>query len=82
MVMTLALGVTAFAATQTKALSPADADNATITINNPAKGEKYELYKLFDATVSEDGTKISYQGTVPEGLEDFFIADAQGYIGG
>jgi fimbrial isopeptide formation D2 family protein/LPXTG-motif cell wall-anchored protein len=78
--MVMAMSVTAFAATQTKALSPADADNATITINNPAKGETYELFKLFDATVSEDGSTISYQGTVPEGLEDFFTADAQGYI--
>ncbi len=80
MVMVLAMGTTVFAATQTKALSPADADNATITINNPAKGETYELYKLFDATVSEDGSQISYQGTVPAGLADFFEADAQGYI--
>ena len=55
MVMVLAMGTTVFAATQTKALSPADADNATITINNPAKGETYELFKLFDATVREDG---------------------------
>ena len=78
--MVMAMSVTAFAATQTKALSPADADNATITINNPAKGETYELYKLFDATVSEDGSQISYQGTVPDGLENFFEADAQGYI--
>ena len=80
MVMVVAMGMPVMAATQTKALSPADSDNATITINNPAKGETYELYKLFDATVSEDGKQISYQGTVPTGLANFFEADAQGYI--
>ena len=78
-IMTLAMSATAFAATQTKALSPADADNATITINNPANGETYSLYKLFDATVSTDG-QISYQGTVPSGLSAYFKADANGYI--
>ena len=59
---------------QTVAYSGTDGDGATITINNPAKGETYSLYKLFDATVS--GTNISYQGTVPTGLTDYFVADA------
>ena len=79
MALVMSISVSAFAATQTVAKDPADADNATITINNPAKGETYSLYKLFDATVS-DGGKISYQGTVPAALADFFEADAQGYI--
>lgn len=76
MVMVLGMTMTTFA--QTKALAPADADNATITIKNPAKGETYSLHKLFDATVS--GDNIAYQGEVPEALEDFFAADANGYI--
>ena len=57
-VMALAMSITAFA--QTAALNPADKDNATITINNAAKGETYYIYKLFDATVGEDG-QIAYQ---------------------
>jgi fimbrial isopeptide formation D2 family protein/LPXTG-motif cell wall-anchored protein len=77
--LVMSISVSAFAATQTVPATTADADNATITINNPAKGETYSLYKLFDATVS-DGGQISYQGTVPAALADFFEADAQGYI--
>lgn len=76
MVMVLGMSITTFA--QTQALNPADEDNATITIKNPAKGETYSLHKLFDATVS--GDNIAYQGTVPAGLETFFVADAAGYI--
>ncbi|MBR0162862.1 MAG: isopeptide-forming domain-containing fimbrial protein [Oscillospiraceae bacterium] len=68
--MILSLGATAFA--QSAPLDPADADNASITIKNPAKGETYKLFKLFDATVSEDGKKIAYQGTIPESLKSFF----------
>lgn len=78
-IMTLAMSATAFAATQTVAKDPADADNAKITINNPAKGETYKLYKLFDATVSADG-QISYQGTVPSSLSAYFEADNLGNI--
>ena len=63
---------------QTAALEQADADNATITIKNPAKGETYSLHKLFDATVN--GDNIAYQGTVPDKLKDFFAADSEGYI--
>ena len=78
-IMTLAMSATAFAATQTVPMTTSDADNATITINNPAKGETYTLYKLFDATVSADG-KISYQGVVPDDLSDYFVADTSGNI--
>lgn len=76
MIMVLGMSMTTFA--QTKALDPADADNATITIKNPAKGETYRLHKLFDATV--EGNNIAYQGTVPPVLETYFTADAAGYI--
>lgn len=77
-IMTLAMSASVFA--QTVPAVPADDDNATITINNPANGETYELYKLFDAKVSADGTKISYQGTVPNSLSAYFEADANGNI--
>ena len=76
MVMVLGMTMTSFA--QTKALDPADADGATITIKNPAKGETYSLHKLFDATVN--GDNIAYQGEVPTALEAFFKADDAGYI--
>lgn len=61
-----------FAATQTVA---ANGGSATITVNNPAKGETYTLYKLFDATVNNGN--IAYQSTdaLPAGLTDFFTID-------
>lgn len=79
--MLIASSAISFAATQTKPLSPADADNATITINNPAKGETYSVFKLFDATVGEKG-EISYQcvGEIPEVLSAFFTKDAQNNV--
>jgi LPXTG-motif cell wall-anchored protein len=79
LIMMINTGATAFAATQTVAYTKADGDGAVITINNPAKGETYKIYKLFDATVSDDG-KISYQGTVPTALSNYFTADKVGYI--
>ena len=81
MVMTLAMGVSVFAATQTVAKDPADADNATITVNNPAKGETYKVFQLFDATVGENG-EISYQctGDIPSALSAFFNKDSQNNV--
>ena len=52
----------------------------SITISNAAKGETYTIYKLFDATVSEDGKSIAYTGTVPDSLKTYFTADGNGYI--
>ena len=74
MVMVLGMSTAVFA--QTVAKDPADPDNASITINNPAKGQTYSIFKLFDATVSSDG-KISYQceGAIPSELSAFFTKD-------
>ena len=71
MVMVLGMSVSVFA--QTAPLSPADADNASITINNPSKNETYKVYKVFDATVTgtADGS-ISYQGAIPSSLSTYF----------
>lgn len=77
-VMMMAISVTAFADAQTVAYTGTDGDGATVTINNPAKGETYKIYKLFDATVN--GDKIAYQGTVPASLSAYFEADANGNI--
>lgn len=73
MVMTVAMGVTVFA--QEVELTGENTGNATITINNPAKGETYSIYKLFDATVANG--KIAYQSEeeIPSGLTDFFERD-------
>ncbi len=69
MIMVLGMSTAVFA--QSASPTTADADNASITVNNPAKGETYTLYKLFDATVDGEG-KIAYQGTIPESLTDYF----------
>ena len=75
LVMVFALAVTAFAQDV-----PGTSGNGSITISNAAKGETYTIYKLFDATVSEDGKSIAYTGTVPESLNTYFTADTNGYI--
>ena len=77
MVMAMALPVMA----QTASPSTADADNASITVNNAAKGETYKVVKLFDATVTgtTDGS-IAYQGDIPSALSDLFYKDSAGNI--
>ena len=72
LVMVFALATTAFA--QDKG------DTGSITISNAAKGETYTIYKLFDATVSEDGKSIAYTGKIPASLNTYFTADKNGYI--
>lgn len=76
LVMVFALAVTAFA---TEPATPTTG-NGSITISNAAKGETYTIYKLFDATVSEDGKSIAYTGEIPESLNTYFNKDANGYI--
>ena len=75
LVMVFALAVTAFAQDV-----PGTGGTGAITISNAAKGVTYTIYKLFDATVSEDGKSIAYTGTVPEGLNTYFTADKNHYI--
>lgn len=67
-VMMLAMGVTAFAAT-----------NGTITIDNANIGETYKVYKVFNA--SGNGTSISY--TLVDGktdVPDGFSVDTAGNV--
>ena len=81
-VMLLVMATTAFAQ-EAEPTSPSENNNASITISNASKGEKYKVYKLFDATVTgnSDGGSIAYTGTVPEGLTEYFTADeTTGYI--
>ena len=75
LVMVFALATTAFA--QDVTLTNGE---GSITISNAAKGETYTIYKLFDATVSADGSSIAYTGKIPESLKTYFIADKNGYI--
>ncbi len=76
LVMVFALATTAFA----QDVTVADGGKGSITISNAAKGETYAIYKLFDATVSEDGSSIAYTGTIPDGLNTYFAKDENGYI--
>ncbi len=76
LVMVFALATTAFA----QDVTVAGGGKGSITITNAAKGETYTIYKLFDATVSEDGSSIAYTGTIPESLNTYFTKDANGYI--
>lgn len=69
--LVMALAVTASAAGE---------DKGSITIQNASKGAEYYAYKLFDATVNEDGTGITYTGTVPTGLSDYFEVGTNGQI--
>ena len=75
LVMVFALATTAFAQDVT-----VTGGTGSITISNAAKGETYTIYKLFDATVSEDGKSIAYTGEIPESLNTYFNKDANGYI--
>lgn len=75
LVMVFALATTAFAQDV-----PGTGGEGSITISNAAKGETYTIYKLFDATVSEDGKSIAYTGKIPESLNTYFTADKNGYI--
>lgn len=57
----------------------------TITISNASQGDTYTIYKLFDATVTEDGTGISYK--LPKGKtsdnfggSQWFEVDTKGNI--
>ncbi|WP_024412666.1 SpaH/EbpB family LPXTG-anchored major pilin [Streptococcus suis] len=57
----------------------------TITVRNASQSQTYELYKLFDATVTADGTGISYK--LPAGKtaanfggDTWFDVDSKGNI--
>lgn len=57
--------------------------NGTITIRNASQSQTYTVYKLFDATVTEDGTGISYK--VPTGKtlpadNPYFAVDSKGNV--
>jgi len=69
--MVMSLATTAFA----QDVGTDAEDKGTITISNAAKGETYTIYKLFDATVNEDGTSIAYTGDIPDSLTAYFVKD-------
>ncbi len=79
--MCIMMAIPAMAATQEMAATSADADGASITINNPAKGETYKVFKLFDATLGSNG-EIAYQceGDIPDAVADFFSKNEQNVV--
>ena len=50
------------------------AGTGTITVNNAASGETYSIVKIFDATVSDDGSSVAYTyaGDLPDTLSGVF----------
>ena len=75
----LSLGVTAMA--QDVGGTQAASGKGQITISNAAKGEKYKVVKLFDASVTgtADGS-IAYTGNIPDSLSAYFTKDSAGNI--
>ena len=63
-VLVLALCVTAFAQTEN-----VNTGSGNITIDNTTTGKQYAIYKIFDASVSANGSTIVY--TLPTGKTDF-----------
>lgn len=88
-VMVLASAVTAFAA---ETVDTGKGGDRKITIDNPTKGEDYTVYKLFDATITADGSGINYfyldasgnrvtkASDLPAALAKYFDVDAAGNI--
>ena len=76
MVMVLAMSLPVFAQT----VGTAAEGKGSITVRNAAKIETYKVVKLFDATLTEDGTGINYSGTIPDALKDYFVKDSIGNI--
>lgn len=55
----------------------------TITVRNASQSQKYTIYKLFDATVTEDGSGISYKvptGKILPADNPYFAVDSKGNI--
>lgn len=78
--LVMVMGLTVTASAQDVTYSGENTGNGTITVTNAAKGVTYTIYKLFDATVSEDGKAINYTGSIPTELESYFAKDAAGNI--
>ena len=68
MTMVMAMGMTVFAA---KTVEVGDG-NGSITLENGTTGQKYQLYKVFDATYS--GTNVSYTFTKTDANAEFYTA--------
>ena len=73
MVMVLAMSTAVFA--QDIGGTQAASGKGQITVSNAAKGETYTIYKLFDATLGENG-EVAYTGTIPNALSDYFQVPA------
>ena len=72
LVLVFSLSISAFAAS-----------NGTITITNATVGETYKVYKIFDATYSANGDKVSYSITEENPFFEALFGDegtADGYF--
>ena len=77
MVMVLGMSTAVFAQT-----SGTQTDGTgSIAINNPAKGQTYSVYKLFDATLGANG-EVAYKGTVDSTMANYFeeTSSGSGYV--
>lgn len=75
MTMVMAMGVTAFAASSDTYTGTGAQTDSYIEVDNAAKGQTYELYKLFDATYNSTTGAIAYTlpaGKATEGLSPYF----------
>lgn len=79
-ITTFAIGTTALAQTVTVGTS----DTGKITISNASQGQTYTIYKLFDATVTADGSGISYKlptgKSIPNNENTWFTVDSKGNV--
>ena len=77
--LTMGIATTSLAFAQDKASGMGG--DATITIDNAAKGETYKVVKLFDATITNPPSDaIAYTGTIPAALASYFVKDSAGNI--
>ena len=67
-------GMMAAAMTAALCVGALAAEQASITVNNPSKGEEYALYHIFDATVAENGG-IAYREPAGKPLTEELKAD-------
>lgn len=79
-VMVLGMSTAVFAQTVPDGSTQQDG-KGQITVSNAAKGEKYKVIKLFDASVTgTEGGSVRYTGDIPDALSAYFEKDEAGNI--
>jgi LPXTG-motif cell wall-anchored protein len=83
MAMVLGMGMTVFATSGTDGVSPATVTpngTGSITITNAVKGEKYTVYRLFNAMANATTGAIVYGQAPADDLGAYFELDDEGYV--